>query len=82
MGKKRISALVEITYDADDPRAVADLAAVTRDAVSAGVQGQRGGLAAWAVTGVAIDPDTITQSSPYDSDPVQTGTVSAAGEAE
>lgn len=57
MGLKRIMAMIEVTYPADDPRSLDELKVVTRVGVDDGVVAGGGQLASWAGTGAAVDPD-------------------------
>lgn len=59
MGRKRITAVIEVTYDEDDPMYDQDdeLERETLYVVRRGL-GQRGAeLAAFAVTNASVDPD-------------------------
>lgn len=57
MGKKRITAIIEVTYAPDDVRSLDELKAVTRQALSDGAALYEGTLSAYGVTGASIDPD-------------------------
>lgn len=57
MGLKRIMAVIEVTYPADDTRSLDTLTAVTAVAVADGTLAQNGTLARIGITGAAVDPD-------------------------
>lgn len=57
MGLKRIMAVIEVTYPADDTRSLETLTAVTAEAVSDGAVQHGGTLARIGITGAAVDPD-------------------------
>lgn len=57
VGLKRIMALVEVTYAADDTRDLNTLTQVTAQAISDGVVAQNGTLARIGIQGAAVDPD-------------------------
>ena len=57
MGLKRIMAVVEVTYPADDSRDLDTLASVTAQAVADGVLEHGGTLARIGISGAAVDPD-------------------------
>jgi hypothetical protein len=57
VGLKRIMAVVEVTYLADDTRSLDTLTQVTAQALSDGVVAQNGVLARIGIQGAAVDPD-------------------------
>lgn len=57
MGLKRIMAVIEVTYPADDSRSLDTLTQVTATAVSDGAVNHGGVLARIGITGAAVDPD-------------------------
>lgn len=57
MGLKRIMAVVEVTYPADDSRGMDTLVAMTTQALSDGLLGYGGTMARIGISGAAVDPD-------------------------
>ena len=74
MGLKRIMGQFEITFPADDPRSLDDLAAGAGGLMAVGVQAAGGNLARVRVLGAAHDPDPegraedVVPPPPYDPD--------------
>lgn len=64
MGLKRIMAVIEVTYAADDSRDLDTLTGVTAEAVSDGVLAQNGKLARIGISGAAVDPDPEPTADP------------------
>lgn len=57
MGLKRIMAVVEVTFPADDSRDLDTLTSVTAQAVADGALAHGGTLARIGISGAAVDPD-------------------------
>jgi hypothetical protein len=70
MGKKRITAIVEVTYAPDDARSLDELRVVTSQALSDGAEMYQGHLAAYAVTSASVDPDAEPTADDVPSEPV------------
>ena len=64
MGLKRIMAVVEVTYPADDSRDLDTLTSVTAQAVADGVLEHGGTLARIGISGAAVDPDPEPSTDP------------------
>lgn len=60
MGRKRVVAIIEVTYPADDPRTLGELKAAAPEDIRAGLTGgipEAGTLAACSVFNAYVDPD-------------------------
>lgn len=57
MGRKRITAVIEVTYEGDDPRSMDDLKRATLESAGYGLARDGATLGAFAVTNASTDPD-------------------------
>lgn len=57
MGRKRITAVIEVTYEGDDPRSMDDLKRSVLESIRHGIDPDGGTLVAFAVTNASVDPD-------------------------